>query len=144
MKKIKIQIKKIGGSLMAPIPKSIAELMDWNEGDIIEIPFHEIIKVSESTEPGITAPKADGKDTVIVKIGKHTEKTVTQQDVINVLDNPTPDLNIYRTAFIIWKGKRFGVKNLCKILFDFEDFNTVQGEKYLQELGFPTFRVKTV
>lgn len=140
MQNIKIQVKKVGGSLMIPIPKSIAELMDWKEGDSLSVPFHEVAKVSKSEESIATEPDITGKESVTVKIGKHEPKLISQKDVITILENPTPEFNIYRTVYITWKGKRFGVKNVCKKLFGFDNFNTVQGEKYLRELGFPTFR----
>ena len=136
MKSIKIQIQKNGGDLMMKIPEAISEMMDWNEGDLLEIPFHEIIKVPTEVTTNIT-----GEEEVTVKIKNNPEKTITREDVIQKLENPKPEYNIYRTAYTVWKGKRFGVKNVCKDLFGFNDFNTVTGEAYLKKLGFSTFRV---
>ena len=142
MKSIKIQVKKVGGSFMLPIPKSIAELMDWSEGDYLNVPFHDFIKVTENEMPIVNTPEPSGKESVTVHIGANKPKQISQNDVIKILNdpNPKPKLKMYRTAYILWDGKRFGVKNICKELFGFEDFNTVQGEKYLNELGFQTFR----
>jgi hypothetical protein len=140
MNKITVELKKVGGSLMLPIPKSIAELFSWNVGDSLQVPFHEFVKVQKGIDSIVSLPEVTGKEFVTVKIGTHEPLKVSQKEVIKILEKPTPDLNIYRTAYITWGGKRFGVKNLCKKLFGFEDFNTVQGEKYLRELGFPTFR----
>jgi len=146
MKSLSIQVKKVGGSLMIPIPLPIAELMDWEEGDFIKVPFHEIEKEPKRKVPKVTEPESTGKESVTVEIGTHEPKEISQTDVIKILDdlNPSPELKIYRTAYIVWKGKHFGVKNVCKHLFGFNDFNTVQGEKYLRELGFPTFRKQAI
>ncbi|MDP2766154.1 MAG: AbrB/MazE/SpoVT family DNA-binding domain-containing protein [Candidatus Methanoperedens sp.] len=140
MKPIKIQVVKVGASLMIPIPKSIAEMMGWERDDILEIPFHEIKTAPKTEESIVTSPEPTGKEMVIVKIGHHEQKPVYQKDVIDILENPIADLLNYRTAYLIWKGKRYGIKNVCKKLFGFTDFNTIEGEKYLKELGFPTFR----
>lgn len=146
MKSLSIQVKKVGGSLMFPIPLSIAELMDWNEGDYIKVPFHEFEKEPKQKVPKVTEPELTGKESVTVKIGTHEPKEISQADVIKILDdiNPSPELKMYRTAYIVWNEKHFGVKNVCKQLFGFDDFNTVQGEKYLRELGFPTFRKQAI
>jgi antitoxin component of MazEF toxin-antitoxin module len=146
MKSLSIQVKKVGGSLMIPIPLSIAELMDWVEGDFIKVPFHEFEKEPKRKIPNVTEPESTGKESVTVKIGTHEPKEISQADVIKILDDPkpSPELKIYRTAYIEWNGKQFGVKNVCKQLFGFDDFNTIQGDKYLRELGFPTFRKQAI
>lgn len=136
MKNIKTQIQKNGNDLTIKIPEAISELMDWNEGDILEVPFHEFVKLPTDATTNLT-----GDEEIIVRIGNNPEKVITRQDVIQKLENPKPVYNIYRTAYLIWKGKRFGVKNVCKDLFGFNDFNTVTGEAYLKKLGFSTFRV---
>lgn len=136
MKNIKIQIQKIGHELMIKIPEAISEMMDWNEGDILEIPFHEFVKV-----PTEAAINQTGNEEVIVRVGNHPDKIITRQDVIQKLENPKPEYNVYRTAYLLWKGKHYGIKNICKDLFGFDDFNTVTGETYLKKLGFSTFRV---
>lgn len=136
MKNIKIQIQKIGSELMIKIPEAISEMMDWNEGDILEIPFHEFVKA-----PTEAAINQTGNEEVIVRVGNHPEKIITRQDVIKKLENPKPEYNVYRTAYLLWKGKRYGIKNICKDLFGFDNFNTVTGEAYLRKLGFSTFRV---
>ncbi len=136
MKNIKIKIQKIGGELIIKIPEAISEMMDWNEGDILEIPFHEFVKVP--TEATINQT---GNEEVIVRVGNNPEKIITRQDVIQKLENPKPEYNVYRTAYLLWKGKSYGIKNICKDLFGFDDFNTVTGEAYLRKLGFSTFRV---
>ena len=143
MKSLKTQVKKVGGSLMIPIPPPVAEMMGWKEGDFLKIPFHEFTKEPEKEVPMVNKPESTGKESVTVKIGIHEPKEISQDDVMNLLNepNPQPELKIYRTAYIIWNGKHFGVKNVCKKLFGFENFNTIQGEKYLKELGFPTFRI---
>lgn len=140
MEKLKVKIKKHpSAGLMIPIPKSIAALMSWYEGDTLAVAFHEIDKVSEE-RPFITKPESTGADIVTVKIGTHEPFQISQKDVIDILESSAEELKIYRTAYLTWKGKNFGVKNVCKKVFDFDDFNTIQGEKYLKELGFPTFR----
>lgn len=136
MKSIKIQIQKNGNDLIIKIPEAISEMMDWNEGDILEMPFHEIVKV-----PTEAATNIIGDEEVTVRIGNNPEKVITRENVIQKLENPKPEYNIYRTAYIVWKGKRFGIKNVCKDLFGFNNFNTVTGEAYLKKLGFSTFRV---
>ena len=146
MKSLSIQVKKVGGSLMISIPLPIAELMDWKEGDFIRVPFHEFVKQPKREVPIVTEPESTGKESVTVKIGTHEPIVISQEDVIRTLSspNPSPELKIYRTAYIVWNGEHFGLKNVCKQLFGFNDFNTVQGEKYLRELGFPTFRNQAI
>ncbi len=138
MKSIKIQIQKLGNDLMIKIPDVISEMMDWRENDMLEVPFHEFTKVPNNPE---STTNLTGNEEIIVKIGNHPERLITRQDVIQKLENPKLDYNIYRTAYLIWKNKRFGVKSVCKDLFGFNDFNTVTGEAYLRKLGFSTFRV---
>lgn len=146
MQSLNIQVKKVGGSLMIPIPLPIAELWDWEEGDFLKVPFHKFEKLPNRKVPNVTETESTGKERVTVKIGTHDPKEISQADVIEILNdpNPSPELKIYRTAYIIWNEKHFGVKNVCKQLFGFDDFNTIQGEKYLKELGFPTFRKQAI
>lgn len=146
MKKVSVQIERIRGNLTIPIPDAIAEMMDWQEGDTLEIPFHEISK--QKTERMAAAGemeeeyKPEGKEEVIVEIKTYEPKKITQKDVIRILDNPTPEMKNYRTSYVSWKGERYGIKKVCAELFGFNDFNTIQGEKYLNELGFRTGRDK--
>ncbi len=136
MKNIKIKIQKIDNDLIIKIPEAISEMMDWGEGDTLEIPFHEIAKVPTEATANQTGDKE-----IIVRIGNHPDKIITREDVIQKLENPKSEYNVYRTAYILWKGKRYGIKNLCKDLFGFKDFNTITGEGYLKKLGFSTFRL---
>jgi|GEM_PF-5550222 len=138
MKKISVQIQEVNGTLMVPIPEAVAEMMDLDEDIFVKVPFHEFETVMEE-EDYISEPQEDGKKEVTVKIKTNTT-IVTQKDVIDLLNSPTPDLKVYRTAYISWKGERYGIKNVCKKLFGFNDFNTIQGESYLNELGFVTGR----
>ncbi|VVB91613.1 Uncharacterised protein [uncultured archaeon] len=138
MKKIKINLKRTNGTLMIPVPDPVGEMMGWDDGDLLEVAFHEINKIPVKEEL-VVSPEATGKKEVIVKFGTHEPKSVKQSDVIEILENPTPDLNIYRTTYFKWKGKKYGVKNVCKKLFGHNEFNTQTGAKYLQDLGFPTF-----
>lgn len=139
MEKLKVNLKEIDGTLMIPVPGSIGEFMGWDDGDLLEVAFHEINKIPVKHEI-VASPEVTGKKEVTMKIGKHEPKKVTQNDVLELLEKPTPDMSIFRTTYIKWKGKTYGVKNLCKILFGHEDFNTQTGERCLKVLGFPTFK----
>ena len=102
--------------------------MGWADGDLLEVAFHEINKIPIKKE-WIASPEPTGKKTILVKIRAHEQKKVTQDDVIALLDKPRPEMSIYRTTYLKWKGEKYGVKNICKILFGHDDFNTETGDK---------------
>ena len=139
MEKLRVNLKEIDGTLMIPVPGSIGEFMGWDDGTLLEVAFHEINKIPVKQE-FVSSPEGTGKKEVIMKIREHEPKKVTQNDVIDFLENPTPEMSIYRTTYVKWKGKTYGVKNLCKLLFDHDDFNTQTGERCLKKLGFPIFK----
>jgi hypothetical protein len=138
MEELKIKLKEVDGKLMIPVPKRIGELFGWHGRDSLMVPFHEFKKIPE--EENIDSPDETGQKQVKVKIGTYEPKIVTQEQVIELLENPTPEMKIYRTTYIKWKGKTYGVKNLWKILLGHEDFNTVTAARFLKVLGFPTFK----
>lgn len=140
---IKVQIDNDisnNNKLALPIPDAISELMGWNKGDVVEVPFHKIIKISGKTVES-KSKITSVKNKVTVKFGNY-EREITRNDVIRILENPPKGIEKYRTAFIIHNGTRYGVKNICKELFIGlkENFNTIQGERYLNKLGFETYR----
>ncbi len=137
MERIRVNLTEYDEMLMIPVPRSIGELMGWNTGDILAVPFHEIEKIPIEY---VESPQETGKKEVNVKIRTHEPKKVTQSDVIELLEKPTQEMKIYRTTYIKWKGKTYGVKNICKVLLGHSDFNTQTAEKLLNVLGFPTFK----
>ena len=139
MHELKIKLKEVDGKLMIPVPRSMGKLWGWQDGDFLMVPFHKINKIPIEEE-SIESPEKTGQKQISVKIGKHDPKIVTQEDVINRLNNPTPEMKIYRTTYVKWKGKTYGAKNLWKEILDHEDFNTVTAARFLKELGFPTFK----
>lgn len=148
------QIKKTGGSYFIYIPPMIMELMGFQEGDSIRVPFLDFEKVAnqESGEEGEEEiieevieededEYAPTKTEITVKLRNHEPVTITREDVLKLLENPSLDMIKYRTAFLIWNGRKFGIKKLFAKLIGFNDFNTAEGEKYLNKLGFRTGRV---
>ena len=79
------------------------------------------------------------KNEIEVNVGDSPLK-ITREQIIELLENPTPDLFDYRTAYIEWKGEKFGSKAVCKKLFGHGNFNTITGEHHLKRLGFPPKR----
>jgi len=139
------QIKRTGGSFFIYIPPTIMEMMDFKEGDIVKVPFLEFEKIGsqeEKKEVEDEEYELIGEEKVEVRLKNHDDMKITQSNVLNILNNPTLDMESYRTAYVIWNKKRYGIKKVCAKLFGFNDFNTVEGEKYLNELGFKTGRVK--
>jgi hypothetical protein len=139
MENLRIKLKEVDGKLMMPVPRSIGKLMGWHDGDLLSVPFHKVDRIPMEEEY-VESPEEIGQKQIKVKIGKHEPKIVKQEDVIELLENPTPDMKIYRTTYIKWKGKTYGVKNLWKELLGHEDFNTQTGERKIKALGFPTFK----
>jgi len=137
LKPVSIELEKINEKYYLNIPKAIVELMGWSEGDVLLIPFYEISNKDDYARR-METPKVY-KNEIEVNIGDKPFK-ITREQVINLLENPTPDLFVYRTAYIEWKGKKLGSKAVCKKLFGHGDFNTITGEHYLKRLGFPPKR----
>lgn len=138
MENLKLRIKEFDDKMYIPIPKPISRLFGWKTGDLLSVPLHQFSKIEEKDY--VTSPDETGEKQVKVKIGKHEPKIVTQEQVIELLEKPTPDMSIYRTTYIKWKGKPYGVKNLWKILLGHDDFNTVTAARYLRVLGFSTYK----
>lgn len=145
------QIKKINGSYFARVPPAIVELLGFQDGDTVRVPFLEFEKVaSQEGEEGEVEKieevieeddeYAPTKTEITVTLRNHAPVTITRDDVLKLLENPSRDMLQYRTAYVIWKERKFGIKKICAKLFGFNDFNTVEGEKYLQDLGFRTGR----
>ncbi|MCK4365111.1 MAG: hypothetical protein KAW45_03590 [Thermoplasmatales archaeon] len=137
MKPVSIELEKINEKYYLNIPKAIVELMGWSEGDVLLIPFYEISKKDDYARRMEIAKVY--KNEIEVNIGDKPFK-ITREQVIELLENPTPDLFNYRTAFIEWEGEKFGSKAVCKKLFGQREFNTITGEHYLKQLGFPPKR----
>jgi hypothetical protein len=134
MKPVSTKLEKIGGKYFLNIPNAIVELMGWSEGEYILVPFHELVK-KDSHQQRERPIKYE--EEVQVKLGDKPKK-LTRKAIIDLLENPKPDLYIYRTAYIEYKGERFGSKAVCKKLLDLEseEFSTAEGEWYLRKLGF--------
>lgn len=141
-KMLAAKITKTGGSYFISIPPMIMELMDFKEGDIVRVPFLEFEKVIDQGEKKEESEvyELQGSKSVTVKLRDREPVTITQDDVLKILENPSRDMKKYRTAFLIWNGERYGIKKVCTELFGFNYFNTVEGEKYLNDLGFRTGR----
>ncbi|WP_422543196.1 hypothetical protein [Methanosarcina sp.] len=139
------QIKKTGGSYFIYIPPTIMELMGLQEGDTVRVPFLEFEKVASQEEKREEGEEEgyelSGETAITVKLRNHEPVTITRDDVLKLLENPSRDMLSYRTAYLIWNGKRYGIKKVFAKLIGFNDFNTVEGEKYLKDLGFKTDRV---
>lgn len=145
------RIKKIGDKYYISIPQVIVELLGFAEGDIVRVPFLAFEKVTDQEKPEQEKPEKQeederyelrGKTEITVKLRDHDPVTITRDDVLRLLENPEPELLKYRTAYLIWNGKRYGIKKLFATLVGYNVFNTVEGEKYLQDLGFRTDRAK--
>jgi len=135
MKPISSKLEKIEGKYYLNVPEAIVELMGWSEGMDLLVPFHEITdKQSKFTRSNAEKP-IYYKNKIKVNL-RDKEIEVKRQDVIDLLENPTPDLFSYRTAYIEWNGRKFGSKAICKKLFGRGDFTTQEGEWYLRKLGF--------
>lgn len=135
MKPLSIKLEKIDEKYYLNVPDLIVNLMGWSEGKYLLVPFHEITdKQVSSTKTG-SEKKIHYQNKVKVNL-RDEEVEIKRQDIINLLDNPTQDLFIYRTAYIEWKGKKYGSKAICKKLLGRGDFTTQEGEWYLRKLGF--------
>lgn len=133
MKPVSTKLERMGEKYFLNVPNAIVELMGWSEGEYLLLPFHEFVK-KDSHQRRERPIKYE--EEVQVKLGDKTMK-LTRQDVIKILEDPIPDLYIYRTAYIEYKGERFGSKSVCKKLFGQEEkFSTSKGEWYLRKLGF--------
>jgi hypothetical protein len=141
-KMVRTQVKKIGGSLAFIIPKTIIEMMDFKEGDIVKVPFLEFEKVDKEEETKLEDEdyKPNGKEEILVKLKRHKSLTITQDDIIKALSDATPEMEQYKSAYIVWDGKRYGLKKVFEKVLGFKDFNTIQGERIAVELGFKTGR----
>lgn len=137
MKSVVIELEKINEKYYLNVPDAIVELMDWSEGDNLLIPFYEFLTKDEYMRR-MERPNVY-KNEIEVNVGD-TPFKITREQIIELLEKPTPDLFIYRTAYIEWKGEKFGSKAVCKKLFGHVDFNTITGEHYLKQLGFPPKR----
>jgi hypothetical protein len=137
--KAKATVKRIGGSLMIPIPRTIIELLDIKEGDVLNIPFldfektehEEYLKLPQFYEP-------IGKKEITIRVKECEPITITQKDIIEILENSDPEDEIqnFRTVFIVWNGKRYGVKKVISKIIGKNVFNTAQAANYLRKLGF--------
>ena len=136
MKPVSTKLEKMDGGYFLNVPNAIVELMGWSEGEYILLPFHELVKKDSRSIQRRERP-IKYEEEVQVKLGDRTT-TVTRQDVIKKLEDPILDFSIYRTAYIEYKGERFGSKAVCKEVFECENgkFSTAQGEWYLRKLGF--------
>lgn len=137
MKPISIEIKKSEGRYYIDLPDAIIEMMGWSEGDFVLIPFHKIDRKEEYERRQELQPKY--KDEIQVNIGEES-KTITRDQVLELLEHPTPDMLNYRTAYIEYDGMKFGSKAVFKRLLGHGNFNTVTAEHYLNQLGFPAKR----
>jgi antitoxin component of MazEF toxin-antitoxin module len=135
--KVRTRIKRINKSLVVVIPSVIVEVLDLCEGDIVKIPFMDIEKVeNRDNEEDLKEYSPDGLKETIVKIKNRDRLIVKQMDVIKVLNKATIDMESYRTTYVLWNGRRYGIKKVCEKVFGFIDFNTLVGERCLRELGF--------
>lgn len=133
MKPISAKLEKIGENYYLKVPNTIVELMDWSVEEELLVPFHNIVqKDSSSWKKEI---QKEFKNEIEINLRGATIK-ITRQEVIDLLENPSQDLYVFRTAYIEWNGEKFGSKAVCKKLFGDIDFNTVEGEWYLRQLGF--------
>ena len=121
------------------IPEAVIEMMDWSEGDNLLVPFYDIIKKEEQNQ--LEKSSKYYEDEIEIRIVGHEPIKITRKQVIELLENPPHDLLVYRTAYIEYKGKKYGSKRICKRLFGHDDFNTITGERYLSKLGFPPKRI---
>ena len=139
MNPISIELKKINGKYYMSIPEAVVEMMDWSEGDNLLVPFYDIRKKEEFNQ--FEKSSKYYEDEIEVKIAGHEPIKITRKQVIELLENPPHDVLVYQTAYIEYKGKKYGSKRICKRLFGHEDFNTITGERYLSKLGFPPKRI---
>ena len=121
------------------IPEAVIEMMGWSEGDNLLVPFYDIIKKDEQNQLEKTSKYYE--EEIEVKIAGHEPKKITRKQVIELLENPPHDVLVYKTAYIEYKGKKYGSKRICIRLLGHDDFNTVTGERYLSKLGFPPNRI---
>jgi len=134
MKPIKTELKKIRGEYFINVPEAIVEMMDWSEGEKLFVPFHEITnKGNESWEKEI---QKEFKDEIEIDLRNHQKRVVKREDIINLLNNPNPELKKYRTAYIEWNKEKFGSKAIMKEILGHGEFNTIEAEWYLRQLGF--------
>lgn len=135
MKPISSKLEKIEGKYYLNVPDLIVDLMGWSEGKYLLVPFHEIIDEQASSIKEDSNRKIPYQNKVKVNL-RDIEIEIKRKDVIDLLDSPTPDLFVYRTAYIEWKGEKFGSKAICKKLLGRGDYTTQEGEWYLKKLGF--------
>ena len=135
MRPISTKLEKIGDKYYMNVPETIVELMGWTEGRELFVPFHEITEKSKSLAPTISDKTIVHKNKIKVNL-RNEEFEIKRQDIIDLLENPSPDLFVFKTAYIEWKGEKFGSKAICKKLFKRKDFTTQEGEWYLRKLGF--------
>lgn len=143
MKKVTTKLVKIGNSFMIPVETSIVQMLGWKNGQILQVPFHEI---ETDLDDKISQIEADldpnGKKEMQVKFRDHDEQLIKQEDVIRILDSRNDDTTLfkYRTTYLMWGGDRIGVRNLCKKILGHEDFHTQEASRVLEKLGFHTYK----
>lgn len=137
MKPITTKVEKIEDGYFLRIPNAVVETMGWEEGMELLVPFLDIrqplnFKKEESGE---------FKEEVLTKI-RGVPKLVKRREVIELLEGPdAEDLSNFRTAYIEWKGGKYGSKAIMKHILGHGDFNTVEAEWYLGQLGFTAKRI---
>ena len=140
--KVSATIKRIGGSLVIPIPSAIVEMLDIQEGDVVKIPFLEFEKVEPEKDEKFESYEPIGTKEIVVNLKSYGPKTITQEEVIEVLEKYAQERGIqsYRSVYVLWNGNRYSVKGVFAKILGNRDFNTVQAENYLKKLGFQTGR----
>jgi len=133
MKPITAKLEKIEGKYYLNIPEAIIEMMGWSEGEELLVPFYEITQKNKlSWEKEL---QKEFKNEIEINL-RGNQKSIKRQDIIDLLENPTEDLYKFRSAYIEWNGNKFGSKAIFKKLIGHSDFNTVEAEWYLRQLGF--------
>ena len=133
MKPITIKLEKIEDKFYLNVPEAIIEMMEWSEGDQLLVPFYDIsLKTACSWQKEM---QKEFKDEIEINL-RGKRKIIRREDILNLLENPTEDLSIFRTAYIEWDNKKFGSKAILKKLLGHKNFNTIEAEWYLRQLGF--------
>jgi hypothetical protein len=139
---VKVRIKQSGNVLSINIPPTIVEMLELKQDDIVEVPFLLFNKVGEKQEEHIIHDDdyiPNGPDCIIIPW--KGEKIILKKDpIIALLDNATPDLEDYRTIYLPWKGKKYGVKAISKKIVAGKNINSAQFEEWLNKMGFKTYR----
>jgi hypothetical protein len=77
----------------------------------------------------------DGVESRIFKRHDGENQILTQQQIVDILDNATPEMEYHFSKFVAWKGKKYGIKQVAEKVSNYEN-NPMVFENHLRKLGF--------